>query len=389
MNKLKILVLTASTSRKAGGLLGAVSALCKKIQSDLNVFGLMGANTLADKHFWGDVPVKSFKINGYLFFSFFGYSRSLTNAVLNFKSQILHLHGIWMYPHWLALKWQKKIKRPVIISPHGMLDPWAVQNSYWKKKFVGVLFANKALRKANCIHALCISEYKAIRSYGLTNPVAIIPNGIDLPKGHYNKVQSKSQKSLLFIGRIHPKKGLKLLIEAIHILKSNNDNFIKQWQINIVGWDQEGHEDELKSLCTNYNLENEINFLGPLFGDKKAEVLKNADAFILPSFSEGLPMSVLEAWSYQLPVLMTKECNLTEGFDSNAAIEIVLTAGDIAEKLIYLNNMSMRDHIKMSNNAFELVKEKFTWDIIAQDMQKTYEWLIDPSKPKPYFIKLN
>lgn len=386
-NKINTVVfLTASLSRNAGGLLGAVSALCKKIQSDLNVFGLEDENTLSDKHYWGDISVKSFKIN---LFSFFGYSKNLTTAVLDCKSQILHLHGIWMYPHWLALKWQKKFKRPVIISPHGMLDPWAVQNSYWKKKFVGVLFANKALRKANCIHALCISEYKAIRSYGLTNPVAIIPNGIDLPKGHDNKIHGKSKKSLLFVGRIHPKKGLKLLIEAIHILKSNNDNFLKQWQLNIVGWDQEGHEDELKSLCTKYNLESEIKFLGPLFGDKKEEVLKNADAFILPSFSEGLPMSVLEAWSYQLPVLMTKECNLPEGFDSNAAIEIGLTPADIAEKLICLNNMNPSDYKEMSKNAFELVKQKFTWEKIAQDMENTYEWLLDSNIRKPDFIMID
>jgi poly(glycerol-phosphate) alpha-glucosyltransferase len=384
MSKLKVIVLTASVSRNAGGLLCAVSTLCKKNKSDLSVFGLKDKNTSKDKHHWGDVFVKSFKING---FSFFGFSKKLTNAVLNCKSKILHLHGIWMYPQFLALKWQDKYKRPVIISPHGMLDPWALNNSSWKKKIVGFLFANKSLRKANCIHALCNSEYESIRSYGLTNPVAIIPNGIDLPKDFKKKIQNKSKKNLLFIGRIHPKKGLKLLIEAIHILKSNNESFVKKWQLHIVGWNQQGHEDELKVLCNNYNLESEIKFLGPLFDDKKVEALKKADAFILPSYSEGLPMSVLEAWSYQLPVLMTKECNLYEGFDNNAAIEIGLSPNQIADKLIFLNKMSLIEYKDMSNNALKLVKQKFTWDIIASDMEKTYNWLTT-QKEKPDFIKL-
>ena len=142
-------------------------------------------------------------------------------------------------------------------------------------------------------------------------------------------------------------------------------------------------------MCNNYNLESEIKFLGPLFDDKKVEVLKKADAFILPSYSEGLPMSILEAWSYQLPVLMTRECNLPEGFDNNAAIEVSLSPNDISKKLNYLDNMSLDDYKFMSKSAIELVSQKFTWDKIAKEMENTYNWITDSKKSKPDFIKLD
>lgn len=385
-NDVGILIILSSISRKAGGLLVAVSALANKLNLKLSVFGLKDEYTDFDKFYWNNIKTYSSNIIGP---KSFGYSDKLKNKVLNTQFSLIHLHGLWMYPQLLALKYQKKFNCPIIISPHGMLDPWAVRNSYWKKKLVGLLFANKSLRKANCIHALCKSEYKAIRNYGLSNPVAIIPNGIDLPPFFEKKNKNKPIKNLLFVGRIHPKKGLKLLIEAFHILKSKNDSFTNRWQLQIVGWDQDRHEEELKALCNNYNLESEIKFLGPLFYDKKVEVLKNADAFILPSYSEGLPMSILEAWSYQLPVLMTRECNLPEGFDNNAAIEVSLSPNDISKKLIYLDNMSLDDYKFMSKSAIELVSQKFTWDKIAQDMENTYNWITDSKKSKPDFIKLD
>jgi poly(glycerol-phosphate) alpha-glucosyltransferase len=161
---------------------------------------------------------------------------------------------------------------------------------------------------------------------------------------------TEGKKTLLFLGRIHPKKGLVGLIRAwaeIQNPKSGINNS-KDWQLVIAGWDQGGHEEELKSLCgelglrvfsrldagdlklNSYKLKTpppeaeatDVVFWGPAFGPEKEALLRSASAFVLTSFSEGLPMSVLEAWSYGLPVLMNPECNLQEGFACGAALEI-------------------------------------------------------------------
>ena len=384
-NDYNILIITASLSRKAGGLLGAISALVNKIGLKINVYGLKDEFTESDKLYWSETPTYALSIFGP---KSFGYSPRLKRQVLSASYDLVHLHGLWMYPQLLSFKWQSKFKRPVVISPHGMLDPWALRNSSWKKKIIGYLFVNKSLKKANCIHALCYSEYESIRNFGLRNPVAIIPNGVNLPQKIEKKYRNKNIKNLLYLGRIHPKKGLKLLIEALDILKSKNHSFLNQWQLKIVGWDEGGHTAQLKTLCEKYNLDSHVEFLGPLFEAKKEDVLRDADAFILPSYSEGLPMSVLEAWSYQLPVLMTKECNLPEGFEAQAAIKLELDPSSIAGQLAYLNNLNKEQLEEMSNKGYNLVSSHFTWGCIAQQMEQTYSWLLG-NTPLPSFVKLD
>jgi poly(glycerol-phosphate) alpha-glucosyltransferase len=123
-------------------------------------------------------------------------------------------------------------------------------------------------------------------------------------------------------------------------------------------------------------LDSEIIFFGPAFGDDKKSLLSTADAFILPSFSEGLPMSVLEAWSYKLPVVMTPECNLPEGFAADAAIRIETGAESIALGLNSLFSMSASDLQAMGAKGRALVEERFTWKTIAAQMREVYDWML-------------
>jgi len=111
-----------------------------------------------------------------------GFSSGLKAALVQGQYDLLHVHGLWQYPSWLALSWHGQTGRPHIISPRGMLDKWALRNSRWKKRVAGWLFENEHLRQAACIHALCEVEAHAIRDFGLKNPIAIIPNGIDMPE---------------------------------------------------------------------------------------------------------------------------------------------------------------------------------------------------------------
>ena len=123
-------------------------------------------------------------------------------------------------------------------------------------------------------------------------------------------------------------------------------------------------------MCEKYNLDSHVEFLGPLFEAKKEDVLRDADAVILPSYSEGLPMSVLEAWSYQLPVLMTKECNLPEGFEAQAAIKLELDHSSIAGQLANINNLNKEQLEEMSNKGYNLVSSHFTWGVLLNKWNK-------------------
>jgi len=293
-----------------------------------------------------------------------------------------------------------------------MLDKWALANSRWKKVLAALAFEDTVMRDAACLHALCESEADAIRAYGLTQRIEVIPNGVELPEGSFKfsdlSFQTRDRKMLLFLGRIHPKKGLVGALQAWAKLR-NSPSAIRdseQWQFVIAGWDQGGHEAELKALCADlglriansglseslklnsYKLKThppeaegaDVVFCGPVFGEDKEALLRSADAFILPSFSEGLPMSVLEAWAYGLPVVMTPECNLPEGVACQAALEIRSGGGSFQgsdfsfqQGLRTLLEMSDRERADMGMRGRRLVEGKFTWQKVATNMKALYE----------------
>ncbi len=375
---MKIAVLTNS-SRKAGGLFYSVRWLCdalREYECSPVVLSTLNEYSAQDLDVWNQIPVELFRGYGPL-----KTAPSMRRRLYALPMDLMHLHGIWMDNQRASLCAQKKREIPVVISPRGMLDPWAVQNAAWKKRMVEHLFARESLERATCIHALCRSEAESIRSYGLQNPIAVIPNGVVLPELPEKEPGTEGRKRLLFLGRIHPKKGLKELLQAWSMVQGSQSSFSQDWQLIIAGWDDGGHEPELRKLVGELGIERTVEFPGPAYGADKDALLRSADAFILPSYSEGLPMSVLEAWSYAQPVLITEFCNLAEGFEHNAALHIAPDADSIVEglnKLFLLDGAGLR---ALGKNGRQLVEQRFTWRRIAKDMMDVYTWCITGKSP--------
>lgn len=385
---MKTLLLTSYGSRLGGGLYSTMtnySQAMSNVGIDPVIMCFTDEFWPQDKHAYGDVRTVNYGRTNLPIIKQLGFSTDIHRLVKNEHADIIHQQGIWMYYSYATLvEKQKNPQCKVIIEPHGMLDPWAVKNSSWKKEIVKFLFENKNLKTADCIHALCQSEYESIRKYGLKNPVAIIPNGITLPSNpQYEREHEK--KVLLFIGRIHPKKGIKELILGLAIIKAQQPALFKSWVVYIAGWDQNGHINDLIGIVEKYNLQENVKFIGSLYGEAKERELCCANAFILPSFSEGLPMSVLEAWAYELPVVMTEYCNIPEGFTNNCAIRIAPSADDISRKLISFFRLSDMDRIRMGKNGWDLVSRNFTWEVIAKKTLELYRYLLGEGS-KPSFV---
>ena len=174
------------------------------------------------------------------------------------------------------------------MHPEGMLESWALRNGRWKKRIAALLYENEHLRGAACLRALSDAEAQSIRSYGLRNPICVIPNGVDLPDLRESNANSHpaNQKTLLYLGRLHPKKNISNLIRAWNETFNSQRGSADRWILAIAGWNQGGYESELKRIAAG----NSVIFLGPQFGSRKSECYRACDAFILPSLSEGLPM---------------------------------------------------------------------------------------------------
>jgi poly(glycerol-phosphate) alpha-glucosyltransferase len=371
---------------------GLTQGLSSAREFDVRVIGLEDEDTDRDRHLWGEIPMKTFPTIGP---RNFGYAPGLARYLQELPLDLVHTHGIWMYTSSAAHRWAARSGRPYMVTPHGMLDTWALKNSTWKKRMAGLAFENSHLQHAACLHALCPSEARAIRAYGLRNPICVIPNGIDLPEVRSQKPGVRNQESpwedviepgrkvLLYLGRIHPKKGLVNLLKAWAKVQKSAVRGQKsgEWVLAIAGWDQGGHEAELKKLTSDLDLLTSVHFIGPQFDGAKAECYANCDAFILPSLSEGLPMVVLEAWAYGKPVLMTPECNLPEGFAAHAAIRIEPNVESVADGLEELFRLSSAGLCSLGTNGRTMVAARFTWPRIASNMKRVYEWVLGGGCP--------
>ena len=234
-------IVTSSISRNAGGLYDAVRFLSAHIakhpDTKVSVFGLEDSATEEDLSGWHNCSVNYFTTKGP---SLLGYAPMLKDNLLAADLDLVHQHGLWTMVSNVTLAFRKTTGRPVIISPHGMLDDWALHNSFWKKRAASFLYEGDNLRSASCIHALCKSEAASIESLGLTNPIHIIPNGVEVQPAVSK--QEKPRKKLLFLGRLHPKKGLENLLAAWRAVAPQD------WALAIAGTGDDDYVKRLKNV---------------------------------------------------------------------------------------------------------------------------------------------
>lgn len=379
---MNILILTYSVTRTAGGVFDAVRDLFvnsafKKHQ--LKIFSFIDENIDKDRPSWKGIPMKLFKPFSML------YSPMMRKALLKDSPDIFHMEALWRYPQLLMVTWKKHKKAPIVCTPHGMLDPYIIKNQGMVKRIISNMFFQKSLEAVDCYHALCQKELEDIRAYGLKQPVAIIPNGINLPDPDLKFEKTDQKKHLLYLGRLHKKKGIDLLLKALAAINREEKGLLDNWQIDLVGWDHEGCKAELEKIVSENRLEDKVVFHGGLFGRDKQRMYANADGYILPSHGEGLPMTVLEAWSWKVPVIMTPKCNIPEGFDAGAAVRIEDNKESVAQGLRSFFEMSEDERKSMGERGYELVQNDFTWDASARKMIRLYEWLLGMSE-RPEFV---
>ena len=371
---MKVGFLVSSISREAGGLFQSVRGLAKAMMCEdatVSVFGISDARSAVDLLEWRPLSVETSQPQ----FRAWGYSNQLVPALLAADLDILSVHGLWKYCSVASRQWHRRTGRPYIVHPEGMLESWALRNGRWKKRIAALLYENEHLRSAACLRALSEAEAQSIRACGLRNPICVIPNGVDLPDTSERstaKSQREGRKILLYLGRLHRKKNLANLIHAWNEMSSSQDYSNDPWVLAIAGCDQGGYEKELKRIAAVPS----VVFLGPLFGEDKDAAYRACEASILPSLSEGLPMTVLEAWAYAKPVLMTPECNLPEGLAAGAALQIGAAPKQIAAGVKQLTEMSDDDRKAMGDRGRTLVATKFSWPRIGRQMRSVYEWVL-------------
>jgi glycosyltransferase involved in cell wall biosynthesis len=300
---------------------------------------------------------------------------------------VISQHGLWLHYGRVAKNLGKQASAPVIIHPHGMLEPWALRRSSWKKQMTGRLWEFENLRTAACLRVTSTDELQSVRSFGLRNPVALIPHGIDVADDASlpSKVQAeallpalKGQRVLLFLSRVHPKKGLRALLQAWGALGAAR----RDWLLAIAGPDQGGHTDELKRLADELNLNASVVFTGALFGEQKLAAYALSELSVLPSFSENFGVAVAEALAAGVPVLTTRGTPWKDLRERGCGWCVEATAEQLAATLSEALSLSPTELAKMGARGRQWMRRDFSWPRVAAQMIEVCEWTLGGSSSR-------
>lgn len=329
------------------------------------------------------------------------YKKSyLEDFVAKENFDIIHGQCIWE-PLFHQMKLvANKLNIPYILTPRGTLEPWSLQQKKWKKRIARWLYQDSDLKSCVCIYTTAEMEAIHIRKLGFKNPICVIPNGIDISSYPCRKDPSIVKKQILFLSRVHKKKGIEVLIKAFKKLREECDES-KEWSVLIVGNGESSYINELKFLVNTLGLQNCINILPPVFGEDKIKIYQESSVFCLPSFSENFGMVVAEAMSCGVPSITTNGtpwqllngdvCSMGVnleilGNNKRTGWCIDLSVENLTDTLRQAINMSKKELYAMGQNASLLVNENFNYQSVAKKNKILYEWIINKGI-KPSFVQ--
>ncbi|MEP7221303.1 MAG: glycosyltransferase [Novosphingobium sp.] len=366
----RIGLLTASASRQGGGVFEAVvaqAALIRSLGAEALIFALDDSDAGRDRARFDCSPVMLAKVRGP---RQIGFAPQLSQMLLDARLDCLHLHGIWMYPSRAGLLWARESGRPYVISPHGMLDPWITAHGRWKKALARAGYERASWAQASLLHALTGQEAADIARESGRGDSVVIPNA--LPPGAIDPAPDVTARGPVvgYLGRIHAKKNLVALVRGWHLAARPAGA-----RLVIAGW---GDGADVADLRTEIAAgDGSAEWLGPVFGDAKADLLRRARFMVLPSHSEGLPMAMLEAWACATPTIMSPACHLDEGFAAGAAIRCGTSAPEIAAALTQALALGEREWQGMAGNAHALAQRRFAAHLVAGQWRSAYSRVIE------------
>ncbi len=288
----------------------------------------------------------------------------IDSIVKQHKINMIHIHGVWLYPQFIGAKYAVNNSIPFVLSAHGMYQPWLWKKGTLKKKVYFYLLSKKWFSKASVIHAITPDETKNLKTYFKRNKFIEIPNLISL--GLEEEQNINTEKYILYLGRLNKTKGIDLLIKAFSQIENQN---IK---LKIAG----GFNDyklELELLVKSLYLTENVEFLGLVKNDAKNQLIKNAWVMVSPSYSDVIGMVNLEAASFKTPVITTHKVGLKKEWSTNGGKLINPNIEELKASLTEVLNWTVKERNKNGKQLFDFIKQHYSWNSRLKDWKKLYE----------------
>jgi len=313
-------------------------------------------------------------------------SRGMLTALKKSRADIVHTHGLWLMPNVYGAWAKKQSGAKFVLSPRGMLAPAALSFSRTRKRIFSMTFQDRALRAVDLFHATSVQEHDDIRARGLTQPVAIIPNGIDVPPASTLEATKKevSARTLLYLGRIHAIKNLDSLIAAWDRVEPD----FPDWDLKIVGPGQQDDVLALRAAIARSRARRVMVHEG-FYGRDKVRALAAADLNVLPSRSENFGMTIEESLAAGTPVICTRGAPWPGLETHGCGLWIDHGVYSLEAALRHAMSLSSEDLSAMGQRGRAWMSRDFAWDAVGRQIGSVYRWLVSPpGTPVPQCVRL-
>ena len=355
---MKVIHYIASIDKSGGGTTEYIRLLSNAIKE--KVVLIIATGRSQDPIIINGVTIKFFKSNLLRWFSLLNEFRDFLEKE---KPDVVHINGIWSPQNWGFQKAAQKLGIKVIISPHGMLEPWIIAHNPLKKRVALYLYQKKAIKQSSVIHATSPMEANNIKALGFNNTIFVIPNGIDV--GEVKEIKKNyGTRKMVFLSRIHPKKGLEILLEAWRKCDTQS------WTLEIAG---SGDETYTAKLIESTHDLNNVHFVGVKYGEDKWHFLRSADVLVLPTYSENFGIVIAESLAVGLPVITTKGTPWEDLESEQCGWWIDLSTTNLKSTLSGVFSTSIDILAIMGNNGKNLVQEKYDIKEVGKKMTELYK----------------
>ena len=348
---MKVLHVISGINPKSGGPTRSVKGLCRALSQtgvDVSLLVLSGAHPFEEP-----CGVKVFR----------GWVDDLSDF------DIVHIHGLWLWPVHKVIRECRRQKVRYVISTRGMLDPWALSVKRWKKLVAMALYQRRDLAHAAALHATADEELRHIRVLGLTQPIIVAPNGVDLPGSmpRLEPIDDFKGNTAIFLSRLHPGKGLITLADAWAQIKP------KGWRMMVVGPDSCGHKKDVIARLAMHGITGDWKFIDAVDDSIKWRYYRSADLLVHPSISENFGITIAEGLAAGLPVICTKGTPWTELEEHKCGWWIDVGVEPLVATLKVAMDLSDDERREMGERGMALVENKYTWAAVVKKMESGYE----------------
>lgn len=373
---MKILYLSSNISNEAGGYSESSLLLREKLDmlknNDAYLFGFWKSKNFRLNYILSD------KINIFSdgLISKFPFSFLYLKKMFLFRPNLIDVQGLWSSASLFNLIYNKLRPTPYVVTPRGMLEKWALNQSYFKKLIYYHLIEKYHLKNAACLRATSDMEMNTFKKLGFKNKIINIPNSIKIPKINL-KFKIKKKKRILFLNRIHKKKGISELLNA---WKHIHNKYL-DWELVICGFDENGYKDKMIKLSNELKL-NRVVWKDSVLGKDKYNLFRSSDLFVLLSHSENFGLSIAEALSFGLPVITTTNTPWKDLKKYNCGWCIDLKMKKIIKTMENAICLNPKKKISMGKRGRAWIERDFSDQSIAPKLQSAYNWILNKG-PKP------